>query len=215
MKQITFYFDVVSPFAALAFERLPETLIGLNVVVNYQPILFAGLLKHWGQKGPAEMETKRQWTFRQVAWIAHRQGVDLQVPVQHPFNPLALQRLAWACAGRLDGPNRYVVESLFHHVWRGGLDANEPQRLARLQQDLAPRSDPGSDAVKQALRRATDKAIERGVFGVPMMEVDGKQFWGLDSLDMLAAYLHGDPWFQGPAWDEAGRPRAGVVRRAP
>lgn len=215
MKQITFYFDVLSPYAALAFERLPEALTGLNVVVTYKPILLAALLQHWGQKGPAEMETKRQWTYRQVLWLAHKQGVELQLPAQHPFNPLALQRLAWACAGQLDGPNRYVVENLFHHVWRGGLDANEPERLALLQQDLAPKSDPSSDAVKLALRHATHAAIERGVFGVPTFEVDGRLFWGLDSLEMLAAYLHGDSWFDGPDWDEAGRTRPGIVRARP
>ncbi|MBT9503558.1 MAG: 2-hydroxychromene-2-carboxylate isomerase [Burkholderiaceae bacterium] len=209
MKAITFYFDVISPYAALAFERLPEALEGLNVVVDYRPILFAGLLKVWGQKGPAEMEPKRQWTFRQVAWTAQRLGITLQTPAQHPFNPLALQRLAWAC-----GPNRRVVERLFHHVWRAeGQDANHPGRLERLQQDLAPARDPASEEVKQALRQATEDAIAAGVFGVPTLEVDGRQFWGLDSLDMAAAYLRGDPWFQGDAWDDAGRPRAGVVRR--
>lgn len=212
MKQITFYFDVISPYAALAFARLPEALTGLNVVVDYKPILLAPLLKHWGNKGPAEMESKRQWTYRQVAWIAHRMEEPLELPQQHPFNPLALQRLAWACAERQVGPNRYVVEKLLHHVWRGGLDANEPQRLAVLQQDLAPKRDPGSDEVKLKLRQATDQAIERGVFGVPTMEVDGRLFWGLDALEMLAAYLHGDPWFEGPAWDEAGRSRNGVMR---
>lgn len=210
MKSITFYFDVISPYAALAFERLPEALEGLNVVVDYRPILFAGLLKHWGQKGPAEMETKRQWTFRQVAWAAHKLGVPLQTPAQHPFNPLALQRLAWAC-----GPNRRVVEKLFRHVWQGeGQDANHPGRLERLQQDLAPARDPASDEVKQALRQATEDAIAAGVFGVPTLEVDGRLFWGLDSLDMVAACLRGDPWFQGPAWDDAARPRDGVVRRS-
>lgn len=215
MKPITFYFDVISPFSALAFERLPEVLTGLNVVVNYQPVLLAAMLQHWGQKGPAEMETKRQWTYRQVLWLAHQQGVELQLPTQHPFNPLALQRLAWACAGQQDGPNRYVVEKLFHHVWHGGLDANDAGRLAALQQELAPALDPRSDAVKQALRQATERAIERGVFGVPTFEVDGRLFWGLDSLDMLAAYLNGDSWFDGPDWDEGGRARPGINRATP
>jgi len=212
MKQITFYFDVLSPYAALAFERLPEALTGLNVVVTYKPILLAALLQHWGQKGPAEMETKRQWTYRQVLWLAHQHGVELQLPIQHPFNPLALQRLGWACAGPHDGPNRYVVEKLFHHVWHGGHDANEAERLALLQQDLAPSLDPQSDAVKLALRQATDQAIEHGVFGVPTFGIDGRLFWGLDSLDMLAAYLHGDSWFEGSAWDEAGSERPGIIR---
>ena len=54
MKQITFYFDVVSPYACLAFEHLPAALQGLSYDVEYQPVLFAGLLQHYGQLGPAE-----------------------------------------------------------------------------------------------------------------------------------------------------------------
>ena len=69
MKRISFHFDVISPYAWLAFERLPQALEGLSVVVDYQPLLLAGLLGHWGQKGPAEIEPKRAWTYRQVAWL--------------------------------------------------------------------------------------------------------------------------------------------------
>ena len=47
---------------------------------------------------------------------------------------------------------------------------------------------------------------------MPTIEVDGRLFWGLDALPMLAAYLRGDPWFDGPAWQTAGAPRPGVVR---
>ena len=49
----------------------------------------------------------------------------------------------------------------------------------------------------------TDEASARGVFGVPAFEVEGRLFWGLDSLPMLRAYLDGDAWFDGPAWDAA------------
>lgn len=209
MKRVVFWFDVVSPFAYLAFERLPEALAGLNVEVEYRPVLFAGLLKHWGQKGPAEIEPKRAWTFRHVHWLAAQQGTPLQTPVQHPFNPLALQRLAVAA-----GPNRRVVEALFHHVWQGGgADANAPERLAALAAQLAPEQDPQGEPVKQALRAHTEAAVQHGIFGVPSFElVDGRVFWGLDALPMLAAALRGEPWFDGPDWAREGGPRAGVVR---
>jgi hypothetical protein len=52
------------------------------------------------------------------------------------------------------------------------------------------------------------------VFGVPTVELDARRFWGLDSLEMLAACLRGDPWFDGPAWDAAAAPRSGVQRRS-
>lgn len=218
MKRVTFYFDPISPYAALGFEALPEALAGLNVEVVYRPILFAALLQALGQKGPAEIEAKRRWTFRQVAWLAHRQGVVLDAPAQHPFNPLPLLRLAWACAAPEgqpgDTPGRWVAEQLLHHVWRAaGADASDPARLAELTARLAPVQDPASEAVKQRLRGETEAALALGVFGVPTVECDGRLFWGQDALPMLRAALDGDPWFRSGAWEDAARARPGIARR--
>jgi 2-hydroxychromene-2-carboxylate isomerase len=215
MKQIGFYFDVISPFAYLAFERLPQALEGLSVSVEYRPVLFAGLLGHWGQKGPAEIEPKRAWTFRHIAWQAQSLGITLQTPAQHPFNPLALLRLALACAPDGGTPNRYVCEALFRHVWQGGADPNEATRLAELTHRLAPPRDPQSPEVKQALKDATAAAIAQGVFGVPTFEVDGRLFWGVDAIPMLVDCLRGNTWFDGPGWQAPRSAIDGVVRSEP
>ena len=212
MKHLTFWFDPISPFAHLAFERLPQVLEGLSYSVAYRPVLFAGLLAHWGQKGPAEIEPKRAWTFRQVNWLAQRYGIRLQTPAQHPFNPLAHLRLLLACAPEGGTPNRHACEAVLRHVWHGADDANNPARLAALTQALVPRLNPGDTQVKQSLKDATAQAIALGIFGVPTVEVDGRLFWGLDGLDMLAAFLHGDPWFDGHAWRAEGAQRPGVKR---
>ncbi len=214
MKQLDFWFDALSPYAWLAFDRLPQALEGLNVQVNYQPLLLAGLLAHWGQKGPAEIEPKRAWTYRQVAWLAHQQGTPLQLPRPHPFNPLALQRLAVAAAPAGGTPSRYTVELLFRHVWcREGADPNEPDALAALQAAVAPQRDPASDLVKAELRQRTEHALAAGMFGVPTIVCDGRAFFGLDALPMLRAALLGEPWFDGPAWDEAGQQPPGLRRK--
>ena len=214
MKHLDFWFDPISPFAYLAFEHLPQALEGLSVEVSYRPILFAGLLKHWGQKGPAEIEPKRAWTFRHVHWLAHQHGIPIDTPAQHPFNPLALLRLLTASAPEGGTPNRRACELVLRHVWRGGGDANDPARLAVLARDLALSVDPGDERVKQALKDSTAAALSRGVFGVPTVEVDGRLFWGLDALPMLAGQLRGEPWFSGPAWDREGAARAGLRRDA-
>ena len=125
MHHLRFHFDPVSPYAYLAFEALPQALEGCSYWVDYGPLLFAGLLQQHGQKGPAEIEPKRAWTFRDVAWRAHALGVPLQTPARHPFNPLALLRLLLACAPAGGTPNRRAVEAVLHHVWRGdGADAD-------------------------------------------------------------------------------------------
>ena len=210
MKTITFYFDFISPYAYLAFEALPKTLIGVSHRVVYKPVLFAGLLKHHGQLGPAEIAGKRDWTYRQVLWQAHTHDIALDMPQAHPFNPLGLLRLAVACSPEGE-PNRYVCETIFHHVWRGGAVADDADRLAALTQQLAPVRNPQDADVKDQLKFYTEEAIQRGLFGVPTFEVDGQLFWGFDALPMLRAYLDGDAFFDGP-WQQAASVAQGVRR---
>lgn len=194
MHRVIFHFDVVSPYAYLAFEQLPEALAGISHFVEYRPVLFAGLLKAWGHKGPVEIPAKREWTYRQVDWLARQAGVPLQLPTPHPFNPLALLRLALACdeAGRM--PNRRVVEAVMRHAWQGGgADPNEPKRLTALTATLQPVRDPNGNEVKAELKALTDAAIAQGLFGVPSFEAFGRLYWGLDALPMLREDLRAAP----------------------
>lgn len=212
MKQIDFYLDFISPYAYLAFERLPVALEGLTYAVRYRPVLFAGMLKHHGQLGPAEIPGKRDWTYRQVLWQAHRNGIEMQMPAAHPFNPLGLLRLAIACGtGPEQLPNRYVCETIFRHVWRGGADGADASRLEALAARLSPARAAAGDGVKAQLKGDTERAIAAGVFGVPTMAVDGRLFWGFDALPMLRASLEGDAWFDGNWGAAADRP-TGIER---
>jgi len=213
MKHITFYLDFISPYAYLAFEKLPQALQGLSYSVTHKPILFASLLKHHGNIGPAELPHKRDWTYRHVLWLAQAQGTPLALPAAHPFNPLELLRLAIACEAR-GLPNRWVCETLFRHTWAEGGSPTDPARLAALVQTLQPERDPGEDSVKAQLKAHSQEAIELGVFGVPSFVVDGKVFWGLDALPMLRAYLEGAPWFSGPDWQAAADLPVGIRRSA-
>ena len=216
MKTVEFWFDPLSPYAWLAFQRLPEAFAGISYRAVYRPVLFAAMLQAHGTKGPAEIEPKRAWTFRHVHWLAHRAGIEIETPARHPFNPLALLRLAWAAAPEGGTPSRYVCETVLRHVWLGGADAADAGRIATLAEQLAPHVAPGRDAgsepIKQRLRTETDGAIARGVFGVPTLGLGDQLFWGFDALDMAAACLRGDPWFDAPHWQREGAPRPGIQR---
>lgn len=211
MKHITFYLDFVSPYAWLAFERLPQALEGLSYSVEYRPVLLGALLQQQGNPGPAGIAPKRDWTYRHVTWLGHALGVPLHMPARHPFKPLPLLRQALACSH--DGSiNRFTAGTLLRHVWQGGHDALDATRLEQLAQALAPQVQPGDDdgaRAKALLRSNTDAAAARGVFGVPAFEVDGKLFWGLDGLPMLRAYLEGDAWFA-TGWDTAASVEKGI-----
>jgi 2-hydroxychromene-2-carboxylate isomerase len=212
MKHITFHFDVISPYAYLAFESLPKALEGISHSVTYKPVLFGAVLEHFGQLGPAEIAPKRTWTYQQINWLAKEQGINLQMPASHPFNPIALLRLALAC-GEQGACNRFVAQTVFEHVWQGGNEAGDAQRLAALVEKLQPKCALDDAAVKAELKTNTDAAIAQGVFGVPTMAVEGQLFWGLDALPMLRAHLQGDAWFESPAWKAAGQLPTGAVRK--
>ena len=189
MKPLDWYFDFVSPYAYLQNAVL-GTLDG-RVVIRRRPLLFAALLQHWGQLGPAEIPSKRVWTFRHCVWLAARHGIPLTLPTMHPFNPLPLLRLSTAL-----GDTRAVVDRLFAFVW---VDGHVPTDRGAWQALLAEfdvdEAATGSDAVKDALRVAGRDALAAGVFGVPTAVVDGRCFWGFDATDMLSDYLDGAPLF--------------------
>ncbi len=183
MRRLTLYFDFISPFAYIGLHRLPE--LPADVAIEYKPVLFAGLLAHYGQKGPAEIPAKRLYSYRWSHWWAHSLGIPLKYPAGHPFNPLHHLRLAIAA-----GCTAQAVRRIFDAIWTTGVDAGDPAAFAALAGSL------GVDAaqlaaadVKDRLRRNTDEAIANGVFGVPTFEVDGERFWGADSIDFLKDYL--------------------------
>ena len=187
-RQADWYFDFVSPYAYLqleAFDRLPD-----DLEVTMKPVLFAGLLGHWESKGPAEIPAKRRQTYRFCHWLAGQRGIPFKAPPRHPFNPLAVLRLAVA----LEAEPR-IVRAIFRHIWADGRDGQDPESLGLLAEalgveDMAARiADP---AVKERLRRNTDEAIARGVFGVPTFVIGDELFWGEDVTGMMLDYLE-DP----------------------
>lgn len=176
---VDWYFDFVSPYSYIALHRLPE----IPAAVTCKPVLFAGLLKHWGHTGPAEIPSKRRWTYRWCQWWAGELGIPFRFPAAHPFNPLHHLRLALACGSRLD-----AVKRIFGSIWMNGENATDPPRFSALCREL------GIDEAKLAetkdeLRRNTEQAAALGVFGVPSFVVDGEVFWGADAIGFLNAFL--------------------------
>jgi 2-hydroxychromene-2-carboxylate isomerase len=183
MRAATWYFDFVSPFAYICLHRLRE--LPPDLRIEYRPVLFAGLLNHWGQKGPAELPTKRRYTYRWSHWWAHSLGIPLRYPAAHPFNPLHHLRLAIACGSKPE-----AVRKIFEAIWTTGADATNAGRINALCKDLGinPEELEQPD-IKNILRKNTDDAVARGVFGVPTFEVDGELFWGADSIEFLKDFL--------------------------
>jgi 2-hydroxychromene-2-carboxylate isomerase len=206
--KIIWAFDVISPFSYLSLKQLP--LLPAGTEVQLLPVLLAGLLNHHGQVGPAEIDSKRRFTYRFVVWRARKMGIPLKMPPAHPFNPLQAMRLIVAA-----GSDRRSVETAFDFVFRQGRDVSDPAVLADLARALnltdvaATLSDP---AVKQRLRQNTDWAIERGVFGVPTFIVGTELYWGHDAFDMVVDYLRDPTQFDDAEMNRIDHLPVGVVR---
>jgi|SRR5579863_4088413 len=205
--RIRWVFDVISPFAYLAFPRLAQ----LPQEPEFLPVLLAALLEHFGQHGPAEIPAKRRFTYRFAMWRARQLGMPMRMPPAHPFNPLAALRLIIAA-----GSDRRAVGTLLDAVFRDGRDVTDPDVIADLARTLGiadPQAAVSAPEVKQQLRENTDWARTHGVFGVPTLVVGEEIFWGQDAVEMARDYLDAPERFEDAAMRALDQLPVGAARR--
>ena len=207
MEQALWFFDIISPFAYLHLHKM-RPLLG-QVKVEPVPVLFAGMLKHWDNKGPAEVPPKRLHTYQQCVWSASQAGVPFLMPPRHPFNPLAAQRLLVGLGAGMD-----QIEQAFHFVFGEGRDPElEFQAFAERLGVPDPAPLITAPAVKQQLMDNTQRAIDQGVFGVPTLKLRDRLFWGSDTVDWALAFLQDPDLFNRPEYQLAARSDFGITRR--
>jgi 2-hydroxychromene-2-carboxylate isomerase len=197
MHVLRFYFDFISPYAYLGWLRVHEVAQRQGLEVEPIPVLLAALLHAHGQKGPAEIPPKRLYTFKHVVRLAHDQGAPIDLPPSHPFNPLLGLRIA--SLPMSSSERRRTIDVLYALTWAQGRGITDATVVA----DALDRAGlPGASFVEQAttpeakaaLRSACDAAIDRGVFGVPTMEIGDERFWGQDSFSHIERFVQGhDP----------------------
>ncbi|WP_421927999.1 2-hydroxychromene-2-carboxylate isomerase [Neoaquamicrobium sediminum] len=208
MRQIDFYFDIISPFAHVALARFGE--LPADVEVKPKPILLGPLLAHWGQRGPAEIAPKRLHTYRLSCFLGEKYGLAMRFPQRHPFNPLAAMRLLAGSDADLE-----TVRKAFDFVFSDGRAPDNEADLAAFAARIGV--DPalaGEQSAKDWLRALTDEAIARGVFGVPTFAVDDELFWGVDAFDMLLAWLEEPEIFTRAPYAGLDQIETGIVRKA-
>jgi 2-hydroxychromene-2-carboxylate isomerase len=189
VSDAVFYYDVMSPYAWLAAERIDQVFAG---PVEWQPIFLGGIFKARGRGSWAMEEPEtRAAGIAEVERRADRYGLpELTWPALWPTNSLAAMRVAtWATqhdrgrAFALAACRTAFVQGRDLAEFDAVLDAAEQAGIER-DQATAAAEDP---AIKQALRETTDAALERGVIGVPTVWVGGEAFWGDDRLEEAAA----------------------------
>ena len=208
MASADWYFDFVSPFSYLQCEQLAA--VERAIRVRYRPVLFAAILNASGHKGPAEIPAKRRFTYRFVVWRAKQLGVPLKFPAAHPFNPLPLLRLAIVA-----DCDPEAIRRIFRFVWRDGRIGDLPIEWAELMAELGlPDAEEkiAAPEVKEALRRNTDEALARGVFGVPTLAIGDELFWGVDATAMAADYVAQGCRFADPEMERVAALPVGAER---
>lgn len=188
IKQIDWYFDFISPFAYLQLaeiKRARESRPELHI--NYRPLLFAGLLKQHGHKGPAEIPAKRNMTYRYCHWLARNNNIPFRAPAAHPFNPLPLLRVAIG-----NENNEKIIEQLFQHVWMNSADNpafHTIESIVSLPGLVDAAELVSRQWVKDRLRENTEQAASLGLFGVPTIVAGDEMFWGFDMTAMAFDFI--------------------------
>lgn len=196
-RELTFYFDYISPYSFLVWRKIGNLCNKYNLLLKPVPVLFGAILTHWDTRGPAEIEPKRVYTYKDIVRCAAREKLQLQFPPAHPFNPLLALRAT--CIMEEINYQYYFtfITNLFEACWLQGKDLTSKEFILDILKLHGIKN--GSelieaDAIKKSLKNKTDKAITRGVFGLPAMIVDSELFWGNDRLEFLEDYLKGiDP----------------------
>ncbi len=207
MKRADWFFDFISPYSYIGFMRLSR--FDGRLDIRYRPVLFAALLNHWENKGPAEIPPKRTWTYRWCVWWAGHLGIPFRSPAAHPFNPLPWLRLSIAA-----GNTREAVHRIFECIWTTGNDPGDEKIFLGMAKAL--KVDParlGDPSIKDALRSDTEKATSYGVFGVPTLLIDHEVFWGADAMDFVEDYLANPGIMQTEEMQRAATLPIGVSRK--
>jgi 2-hydroxychromene-2-carboxylate isomerase len=182
-----FYFDLVSPYAYLAAERVSGlfTEAGLEQP-EWQPVLLRGLMKRFGRT-PWPLGPEREAGMAEVERRAAARGLPPLVwPEPWPADTLTAMRVA--TFAKQTGRTVSFSLAAFRQAFAGGRDLGDPDNvmIAGAACELHPRAllkAVGTEAVKRALREATDAAGDRGVHGVPALLVGEEVFWGDDRLE--------------------------------
>jgi 2-hydroxychromene-2-carboxylate isomerase len=190
MATFDFFYDFGSPYSYLASTQLAGIEQRTGAKPRLLPITLGGLRKVTGHQLPPPQQLK--YMSEDTARWSKQYGVPMQIPSNFPIN--SIRPLRAAVAADQQGQGEKAMHALFHTYWADGNDISDPQVIEKALdaegldgRALLARTD--AQEVKDALRKNTDLALARGVFGVPTIFVGERSFWGNDRLHFVEAEL--------------------------
>ena len=194
-RTLEFFFDVASPYSYLAATQLPGLAQRTGVTVAWRPFLLGGVFQASGNTMPARVPAKARWMLSDLGLWAARYGVQFKMASHFPINALKPQR-ALVAAGRTGGNEAVerLALALFTGYWAEDVDVSKDSGLlacaaAAGLDGRALLADTADPEVKEALRAATEEAVQRGAFGAPTFFLGDTMFWGNDRLVLIEDQL--------------------------
>jgi 2-hydroxychromene-2-carboxylate isomerase len=193
-KTVEFYFDVGSPAAYLAWQRLPRICEQAGAALAYKPMLLGGVFQASGNQSPMNIPAKGRYVMTDLERFAQRYQVAFKHNPHFPINTLMLMRGATGIQMRDEARLKPYVDAVYRAIWVDGKNMNDAGVVAGVLQEagfepaavLAMANDP---QVKEKLKAQTQEAVARGVFGAPTFFVEGRMYWGQDRLDFVKEEL--------------------------
>ena len=189
---IEFYFDFISPFSYLAYQRLPGLAARFRCRLAPHVINLAAAKLLAGNTGPTSRSQplKRRYNQKDKERWARRYGVPIENPTSHEPDRLNMGTYYAADRGQTDA---YIAHA-WRKVWGEGGDMGSEALLRDVARhcgwdEAAFLSFTQSPEAADRYQRGTQAAHDKGVFGVPTMIIGGEMWWGNDRLDFLEEFL--------------------------
>ena len=184
-KSIDFYFDFISPYSYIAHKKNSEINKDNKIIINYKSILLGGLHKLAGITAPFFLNTKAKFMIRDCKMIAKKFNYNFTFNSNFPINSLQLMRGTLILDDEL---KKFYIDRVFEAYWGDGLNLADEIVFNKLLSDLNIDkiffyNQIKEKKIKEKLKKCTNDALDKGVFGAPTYIVNKKIFWGQDRLE--------------------------------
>ncbi len=188
IKSFDFYFDFISPYSFLAHKEVRKIEKKNSIKIKYKPILLGGLHNLHGIKAPAFIPAKAKHMVRDCKLIAEKNSVKFKFNSYFPIRSLNLMR--GVLVAEEDNYKSYYIDNIFNAIWQDGLNMNDENIIHRILKNLNinPKTfllRVTSSSIKDSLRKKTNEAFERSIFGAPTFVSNNKIFWGQDRIEFV------------------------------
>ncbi len=191
-NHIDFYFDVISAYSYIAHKKIEKIKKNQKIIFNYKPILLGGLHNLAGINAPAFNKYKMKNMQSDCELVSKKNEISFKWNSKFPINSLSIMR------GYLsvnDNQKEKYLNTFFDAYWKENLDLSSEKQLIQLLDILKIDSKNFLEKIKEQsikddLKKLTNDAFEKEVFGAPTFIVNNKIFWGQDRLEYALEELN-------------------------